>query len=415
MIVTRNHCKLHEAHKSTITPWKLTHDILFNSVEQRLSLSTVPQISDGRFQLCYYLLEEMNKSYFGKLVVLVVLFSVAVVGVSAWFIGTTYTWQLFSISIFAGILGSILIWWFWQHDPPTNADEAAKILLQQEEIEDLRQAIKSIQLEKEQLEQAVELSKQDSDQALQARTTFLNNIGHELRTPLSVILGYADIILQNAQRENDEQLIALTQKIKLYTKGFSATINDVLQISEIESGQVGFFLEAFGIETIIDQAVIQSQAYLDVNENNLMLIVSPDIGTMVSDRDKVRAILANLLSNAAKFTTNGTITLSAKSIINDDQPWIVFQVADTGIGISPEKQTQIFQPFLQGDNSFTKEHGGVGLGLAINQHYCQLMGGRIELESIVGEGSTFSVYLPVEVTAVDSMFMRSSTPAPDTV
>jgi len=376
-----------------------------------IRLHIAPQISDGRFQLCYYLLEEMNKSYFGKLVVLVVLFSVAIVGATAWLIGTTFTWQLFFISIFVGILGSILIWWFLQHNPPANEDEAAKILVQQEEIGDLRQAIESIQLEKEQLKQAVEQSKHDSDQALQARTTFLNNIGHELRTPLSVILGYADIILQNAQRENDEQLITIAQKIKLYTKGFSATINDVLQLSEIESGQVGFFLEAFGIESIIEQAVIQSQAYLDVNDNNFLLMVSPDIGTMISDRDKVRTILVNLLSNAAKFTKNGTITLSAKSIMNDDQPWIIFQVADTGVGIPPDKQTQIFQPFLQGDNSFTKEHGGVGLGLAINQHYCQLMGGRIELESTVGEGSTFSVYLPGEVTAVDSMFVRTSTPA----
>lgn len=353
----------------------------------------------------------MTKSGIGKLLAVVVLFSVAVVGITAWVTGIPLTWNLFIIPVFAGILGTILLWWLWQRTFPTNQSNAAQTAAQQEEIASLHSQLIAIQLEKESLEQALDQSKDDVGQALQARTSFLNNIGHELRTPLSIILGYADIILQKAEQEDDEQLIALAQKIKLYTKGFSATINDVLQMSEIESGQVGFLLEAFGVESVIDQAVIQSQAYLDVNKNDFMLMVSPDIGTMVADRDKVRSILGNLLSNAAKFTQNGSITLSANQAVFDGQPWVIFQVADTGVGIPPERKAQIFQPFLQGDNSFTKEYGGVGLGLAISQHYCHLMGGRIELESTVGEGSIFSVYLPAEITAVDSMFVRSSTPA----
>ncbi len=350
----------------------------------------------------------MTKSDVGKLLVLVVLFSVAVVGATVWFAGMPLTWQLFIIPVFAGILGTVLLWWLGQRTLLSNQRHTTQIIAQQEEIAGLHSQLAAIQLEKERLEEALDESKDDVGQALQARTSFLNNIGHELRTPLSIILGYADIILQKAKQEDDEQLVMLAQKTKLYAKGLSATINDVLQMSEIESGQVGFLLEAFGIETVIDQAVIQSQAYLDVNENDFMLIVSPDIGTMVADRDKIRSILGNLLSNASKFTKNGSITLSANQAVIDDQPWIIFQVADTGVGIPPEQQAHIFQPFLQGDNSFTKEYGGVGLGLAINQHYCHLMGGRIELESKVGEGSIFSVYLPAEITAVDSMFVRVS-------
>jgi signal transduction histidine kinase len=132
---------------------------------------------------------------------------------------------------------------------------------------------------------------------------------------------------------------------------------------------------------------------------------------MIADRDKVRIILVNLLSNAGKFTKNGMITLSAKRTQITEQSWIIFEVADTGIGIAPEKQSQIFQPFLQGDNSFTKEYEGLGLGLAINQRYCELMGGRIEFESTLGEGSTFFVTLPAEITAVSSMFVRASSSA----
>lgn len=272
---------------------------------------------------------------------------------------------------------------------------------QTEEIAALREQTNSQRLKIEKLEQ-------DLAQAQLVRSTFLNNISHEMRTPLSVILGYADILLQEAQQVENEAIITLAQKIKLYTKNFSATVNDVLQMSELESGQVGFLLEAFGIETVIEQAVRQCQTELDIYENDLLLMVPPDIGMMISDRDKVRVILVNLLINAAKFTKNGTITVSARRTQIANQDWIVFEVADTGIGISPDKQSQIFQPFYQGDNSSTKKHDGLGLGLTINQHYCNMMGGRITFESTLAEGSTFVVTLPAEITAVSSMFVRSS-------
>ena len=339
----------------------------------------------------------MDKLGKGKLVALVVLFSVSVVGASALFAGIPFTWQLFIIPVFAGILGSIPLWWLIQHNNPSaNKGKPTQRQAQQELIAALHRQLAAIQLENENLEQALDQSKEDVFQALQARTSFLNNIGHELRTPLSIILGYTDIMLQKAKHEDDEQLVMLAQKTKLYAKGLSATINDVLQMSEIESGKVGFLLEAFGIETVIDQTVIQNQAYLDVNQNDFMVIVSPDIGTMVADRDKIRSILGNLLSNAAKFTKNGSITLSANQSVIDDQTWIIFQVTDTGVGISEEQQADIFQPFLQGYNSFTKEYGGVGLGLAISKRLVEMMNGRLWVESAgKGEGATFYFSLPV--------------------
>ena len=276
-------------------------------------------------------------------------------------------------------------------------------LAQAKEIASLREQVESQRLEMQKLEQ-------DLVQAQLVRSTFLNHIGHEMRTPLSVILGYSDILLQEAQQAENEQITTLAQKIKLYTKNFSATVNDVLQMSELESGQVGFLLEAFGIDNVIEQAVRQAQTYLDVNENELLLMVPLDIGMMIADRDKVRIILTNLLSNAGKFTKNGMVTVIVRRTLIAEQSWITFEVTDTGIGIAPEKQSQIFQPFLQGDNSVTKEYEGMGLGLAINQRYCDLMGGRIAFESTLGKGSTFIVTLPAEITAVDSMFVRSASP-----
>lgn len=356
----------------------------------------------------------MNKSGFTVLLIFVVLFLVVVVAATALFNNIPLTWQLFLISILAGVVGSILLWRFAQHNLPVNKQQSEKISAQEKEIAILREDTKALQTEQKKLEEELAQAVESATQALHTRTTILSNIGHELRTPLSVILGYSDLALQNAEEKNDDQLVTFVRKIKLYTKDLSATINDLLQMSEIESGQVGFLLEAFGVDHVIEQAVRQNQTYLDVNENDLLMIVPPDIGTMIADRDKVHIVLVNLLNNAAKFTHNGTVTFSAKRTVIDNQSWIIFQIIDTGVGIPQEKQEQIFQPFLQGDNSFTKEHGGIGLGLAINQHYCQLMGGHIEVESTVGEGSTFSVYLPTEVTAVASMYVRSSTNVKET-
>ncbi len=224
------------------------------------------------------------------------------------------------------------MWWLGQRTLLSNQRHTTQIIARHEEIAGLHSQLVAIQLEKERLEEALDESKDDVGQALQARTSFLNNIGHELRTR-SLLFSATQTSFCRKQNRKMTNNSSCSPKNQTVCQRIRATINDVLQMVEIESGQVGFLLEAFGIETVIDQAVIQSQAYLDVNENDFMLIVSPDIGTMVADRDKIRSILGNLLSNASKFTKNGSITLSANQAVIDDQPWIIFQVADTGVGI----------------------------------------------------------------------------------
>jgi len=253
------------------------------------------------------------------------------------------------------------------------------------------------------------LAKEAAEKAAEARTVFLANMGHELRTPLSVIIGYADIMGQDALSSGQDEYWVLAQKIKQAAQQLRTIVNDVLEITEIETGQVSFLLETFDITAVIKRVVNSNRTAVEANDNELLILVPPDIGFMFADQDKVQRALENLLNNAAKFTHNGSITLSVtRSTGGGQEPeWIVFQVADTGIGIAPEQHEKIFHAFEQVDKSFTRGYGGTGLGLAINQYICRAMGGKISFTSEAGHGSTFTMRLPAKVTAVDSMYVRA--------
>lgn len=328
----------------------------------------------------------MNRSRFGVFTLVVVLFMMGVVCLAAWLNDNAITWRLLLVPAAAGLVGSVLLWIGGRSLFSANGGES-QIPAQTDENR----------------------TADPPHQTIETQSVFLNNIGHELRTPLSVILGYAEIIEQDAQQAENASIAALAQKIKLYTKHLGAIVNDLLYMTEIQSGEVKFLLEAFTIDNVVEQAIKQVQPYLDANENELLLIMPPDAGMLMADRDKVRIILVNLLSNAAKFTQNGSVTFSAyRQVIGGDE-WVVFQVSDTGIGIAPALQETIFQPFQQVDGSFTRQHSGLGLGLAINRHYCEMMGGTMTVESEPGRGSTFTVTLPAEVTAVAAMYVHNPT------
>ncbi len=249
-------------------------------------------------------------------------------------------------------------------------------------------------------------AKEAAERATQAKTVFLANMGHELRTPLSVIIGYADIASQDAASEGLSAYLLAANKIKQAAQQLRIIVNDVLEITEIETGRLSFLLETFDIGETVKRAVNNCQTAVDANDNELLILLPPDIGTMFADQDKVRRALENLLSNAAKFTQNGFITLSVTYEETDGREWILFQVTDTGIGIAPDQHEKVFRAFDQVDQSFTRGYEGTGLGLAINQHFCTAMGGEIRLVSEPGKGSTFIMRLPARVTAVDAMFVR---------
>jgi len=242
-------------------------------------------------------------------------------------------------------------------------------------------------------------AKRAAEDASRAKSAFLANMSHELRTPLNAIIGYSEMIEEEIQDTGQIQNIQDVQKIESAGKHLLALINDVLDLSKIEAGKMGLHLENFDVATMIQELVATLQPAVAKNSNSLQLRLADDLGNMRSDVTKVRQILSNLLSNACKFTDHGTISMDAERVSNGDQPWIRFRVGDTGIGISEEQQEKLFKEFAQADVSIARKYGGTGLGLAISNRFAQLMGGQISVESEPGQGSTFTVYLPAQVSA----------------
>ncbi|WP_198017815.1 PAS domain S-box protein [Oscillatoria acuminata] len=249
-----------------------------------------------------------------------------------------------------------------------------------------------------------------AETANRSKSMFLANMSHELRTPLNAIIGYSEMLQEEADDFGYTDLIPDLEKIRIAGNHLLVLINDILDISKIEAGKMDLYLEDFNIDELIENVVSTAQPLVERNENTLMVECDRDLGLMYADLTKVRQILLNLLSNAAKFTKNGQITLSvvlfcplnmatASPVTGKSSSWIQFAIADTGIGITPEQRQHLFKPFMQGDASTTREYGGTGLGLAISQRFCQMMGGEISVESQPLRGSCFSVILPCEVIA----------------
>ncbi|MBW2267502.1 MAG: response regulator [Deltaproteobacteria bacterium] len=238
--------------------------------------------------------------------------------------------------------------------------------------------------------------------ANRAKSSFLANMSHELRTPMNAIIGYSEMLIEDAEDEGNEEAVGDLQKIHAAGKHLLSLINDVLDLSKIEAGKMDLYLETFDVGTMIDEVAATIDALIKKNGNELVLEIEPSIGNIRADLTKVRQGLFNLLSNAAKFTHEGTVTLAITPEQVGGREGVRFAVSDTGIGISPERLGHIFEEFSQADESTTKNFGGTGLGLAITQRFCQLMGGDVLVESTVGEGSTFSILLPVRVEFGDS-------------
>ncbi|MBN1993460.1 MAG: hypothetical protein JW953_12235 [Anaerolineae bacterium] len=256
------------------------------------------------------------------------------------------------------------------------------------------------------------------ERALEASTatsTFLANMSHELRTPLNTIIGYSEILLEEAQNLGQDDFVLDLQMIESAGKQLLALISDVFDLSKIEAGRMDLDLETFEIAKMIEDVVVAAQLLVTKNNNTLEVDFDDHVGVMRADLTKVRQILFNLLSNAAKFTEQGTIKLiierrpaaagnpspGAMNHACQSPDEIIFRVIDTGIGITPDQMECIFEPFTQVDGSTTRKYGGTGLGLTICQHFCQMMGGRISVESEFGRGSTFTVYLPAEIVVAE--------------
>jgi len=231
-------------------------------------------------------------------------------------------------------------------------------------------------------------------EASQHKSQFLANMSHELRTPLNAIIGYSEMLQEEAEDLGEQTFLPDLQRINAAGKHLLGLINDILDLSKIEAGRMDLFIEPFEVGQLVQDVQAIVQPLMDKNGNTLVVAYPHDVGTMQADLTKVRQTLFNLLSNAAKFTDHGTISLTAAREPDD---WLRFAVKDTGIGMTEEQLGRLFEAFSQAEASTRSRYGGTGLGLAISRHFCQMMGGDLTVESVHGEGSTFTVRLPTVV------------------
>ena len=237
------------------------------------------------------------------------------------------------------------------------------------------------------------------DQALaasRAKSSFLANMSHELRTPLNAVIGYSEMLLEDLEGGELGPDSANQDLERIRSSGMHLLdlISDVLDLSKVEAGKLELNPEPFEIRDLAREAMAIAKPMARNNRNRVELDCAQDVGSMTADPIRVRQVLFNILSNACKFTEQGRIELSVRRLKHAPADWVRFRVSDTGIGMTEAQQRRLYEPFYQADTSTTRAHGGSGLGLAISLLLVQEMGGRIDLESTVDEGSTFTILLP---------------------
>jgi signal transduction histidine kinase len=228
------------------------------------------------------------------------------------------------------------------------------------------------------------------------KSIFLAKMSHELRTPLNAVIGYAEILRETfEERPNAGRKMSDLDRIHAAGRHLLALVNDVIDLSSIESSRVELSTQAVVVKSLIDEVIATATPLISKRDNRMVVDMPEDLGAMELDALKVRQCLLNLLSNAAKFTTKGTIALRVLSRPSTRGEVLVLEVADDGIGIPSESLRRIFEDFSQADNETLNKFGGTGLGLALTKRFCQMMGGSITVHSERGLGSSFIIEIPI--------------------
>ncbi len=238
-------------------------------------------------------------------------------------------------------------------------------------------------------------AKEVAEAANRAKSQFLANMSHELRTPLIAIIGYAEMLAEDAQDEGLAAFVPDLERIGRAGKHLLGLINDILDLSKIEAGKMDLYWEMVDVRGLVDEVTATIRPIAEKNENELVLRLGEDTGALRADVTKLRQILFNLLSNACKFTERGVVSLEVAREVRGGTEHVRFAVRDTGVGMSEQAAEKLFQPFTQADASTTRKYGGTGLGLSISKRFAEMMGGTISVKSSPGRGSTFVVHLPI--------------------
>lgn len=267
----------------------------------------------------------------------------------------------------------------------------------QEEIKRRTAAEKQVtQLEDTAFTRTRELAeaRQEAVEAQRAKSTFLANMSHELRTPLNRILGYAELVIEEAEERKLDDLLEDLNGIHDSAEQLRKLIDGLMDLSKIDQGKLTVTWEPVVVSELFDELAEQVQADIQQNGNQLVVTCGSEVGKFKSDRGKVRRAMLNLLGNAARFTQDGTVTLAAVCETRNGLLGVAMSISDTGMGMSESDLERLWKPFAQGDESTTRQFGGTGLGMALAQRYITVLAGEMTAESQPGAGTCFTVWLP---------------------
>jgi signal transduction histidine kinase len=244
------------------------------------------------------------------------------------------------------------------------------------------------------------LASAEADAANRAKSEFLARMTHELRTPLTAVIGYSELLHEEAQKRGQHEMLEDLERIRIAGNHLLAMINDTLDLAKIETGRAEPSLDAVDVRMLALEVVDTVRPLMWRNRNRLEHDLA-NVGRVVTDATKLRQILFNLLSNAAKFTQDGVIGLALERQRDAQADSIVLRVRDSGVGIAQNNLERIFDPFVQADGSSTRVHSGTGLGLTLARSFCELLGGTLEAESRLGKGSVFTARIPADLADSD--------------